>query len=109
VKALVSVARTEADKKKEAEAWEKPSTSAMDDYPYGLRLYLDNETIQKLGIGDFDAGDPVMICAEGMITEDSINVANGVKRRSLSIQITKICLDQEGEMKDVATELYGNG
>ena len=78
---LIDVKRTEADKTKEREEWDKPSAANMDDYPYGLTLYLDDRTLEKLGLSeaDFDTGEPVMVCASGVISEDAMRSVGGVK------------------------------
>lgn len=106
MKELVSVARTPSEKQEMAGKYDSADT--MEDYPYGLSMYLDNDTIEKLKISDLDAEDGVMIHAKGMIREDSVTIINGKKRRSLSIQITAMCLDEVMEEKDDAMKvLYG--
>lgn len=106
MKELISVARTPSEKQEAAGRYDEPSN--MEDYPYGLSMYLDNDTIEKLEIGDIDTADGVMIHAKGMIREDSMTIINGKKRRSLSIQITAMCLDEVMEEKDDAMKvLYG--
>lgn len=107
---LVDVKRTKADKEAERKRWEGESVvGEMDDYPYGLTIHLDDQTMEKLGLtgADFDTGEPVAIVAEGVITEDRINTVNGKTRRSMSIQLRKMAVSQEGEREDVATTLYG--
>lgn len=107
---LVDIKRTAADKKKEQEQWsDKPDIASMDDYPYGLRICLENATLEKMGLTeqDFDAGNSVGIVAEGMITEDRANSINGKVQRSISIQITKISVSQAAEKVDLADTLYG--
>lgn len=105
---LVDVKRTKADKKAEAERWETSET--RDDYPYGLSIRIDEETCEKLGLSgrDFDAGQPVTIAAEGFISEDSVRMINGKPRRSMSIQITKIAIDQEAG-ETITAAMYGTG
>ena len=107
---LVDLARTKAEKKAETDRWNAMSTGAEDrpDYPYGLTLSLDYDTVKKMGLADhdFDAGQPVMITAEAMITEDRVEIINGEKRHSISLQVQKMAINQEGE--DVATTLYAN-
>lgn len=106
---LVDVKRTKADKEAERESWKGESIEQMDDYPYGLTVHLDNDTMEKLGLTakDFDAGQPVMLVSEAVVTEDRINTVNGKTRRSMSLQLRKISIDQEGKAEDTATTLYG--
>jgi hypothetical protein len=107
---LIDVKRTEADKKAERDKWDKPATSSMEDYPYGLTLHLDNETIGKLGLSDadFDAGQPVAVIASGMIVSESLNSVGGKKMRSMSIQLQKMSVHQEAQKVSAVDALYGD-
>lgn len=105
---MVDLARTAAEKKAELERWENgPKEADRPDYPYGLTLFLDYETLKKMGMADrdFDAGQPVKIQAEAMITEDRIEIVNGEKRHCISLQVQKMALDQDAA--DMAEKLYG--
>jgi hypothetical protein len=105
---LVDLVRTKAEKKAELDSWEKgPTETDRPDYPYGLTLFLDYNTLKKMGLTDrdFDAGQPVEIHAQAMITEDRIEIINGEKRHSISLQVQKMALDQEGG--DTAAKFYG--
>jgi len=106
---LVNMARTEEDKRKEQAEWDKPSTENMEDYPYGLCIHLDNAAVEKLGLAekDFDAGQPVSVQAIGMITSDSVTTVNGNKRRSFTIQLQQIAVEQEKPATDAVGALYG--
>lgn len=106
---LIDVKRTKADKKAESDRWKGDSVEEMDDYPYGLTVNLDDDTMGKLGLTDkdFDTGEPVMLMAEAVITEDRINTINGKTRRSMAIQLRKIAITQGDEKADVSTTLYG--
>lgn len=106
---MVDLARTAAEKKAELDRWnEGPKEADRPDYPYGLTLFLDYETLKKMGLTDrdFDAGQPVKIAAEAMITEDRIEIVNGEKRHCISLQVQKMALDQEAG-EDAAKTLYG--
>lgn len=105
---LIDIKRTEADRKAERARWESVPAE-QDDYPYGLTLHLDNETLEKMGLteADFDAGQPVTVQIEGYISEDSIRSVNGEPRRSMTIQTRKIAVNQEKEASDIGTALYG--
>jgi hypothetical protein len=104
---MVDLARTAKEKKEELERWEKgPSESDRPDYPYGLTLFLDYSTLKKMGLTDrdFDAGQPVTIHAQAMINEDRIEIVDGEKRHSISLQVQKMALDQPAS--DVAEKFY---
>lgn len=73
------------------------SPSSGEDYPYGLRLDLDHETLTKLGIKKLPkAGDQLHLHAVGTaerVSEDSsTSDKNGAPRRSVSLQIKKMHL-----------------
>lgn len=106
---LIDVKRTKADKKAESDRWKGDAVEEMDDYPYGLTVNLDDDTMSKLGLTDkdFDTGEPVMLMAEAVITEDRINTINGKTRRSMAIQLRKIAISQGEGKADVSTTLYG--
>ena len=80
-------------------------------YPWGLRLELDNETIEKLGIALPEVGKNLMVIARVKVesVSSSENTENGRPklRRSASLQITEMCIEaDEGEGGDVAAKLY---
>lgn len=103
---LTDLKITKAEKKKQADAWEMDAV--RDDYPYGLSIHINEDTMDKLGLTDaeFDTGEPVKIIAEGFISEDRISVVNGKSRRCMSIQFRKMALEQDGG-ESLATALYG--
>lgn len=105
---LVDVARTAADKKKEQEAYKENSVDDMPDYPYGLEIRLNSETLEKLKLGDLDAADGVMVMARGMVTEDSVTTINGKKRQHMVIQLQKIAITPADAENTAASTLYGD-
>lgn len=104
---LIDVKRTKEDKKAEAKRWEDSET--RDDYPWGLRIHLDEETVEKLKLGDIDAGHDVTLHAKCFVAEDSINKANGQTRRHMALQITAMALEQGEPSPTVGDALYGEG
>jgi hypothetical protein len=76
-------------------------------YPYGLQLRLDNDTIQKLGIDDMPkVGDTFELEGKAVVTSVSQNESKGETRRSIELQLTKCCLEGEGNEDDTADSLY---
>lgn len=65
-----------------------------DAYPYGLRLDLNNESLDKLGIKGLPASGKVMkIVAEAKVESTSERQErNGDKHRSVGLQITSMSL-----------------
>lgn len=105
---LVDLARTPEEKRAEAKKWEEATAEDRPDYPYGLTLYLDYDTMKKLGLegASFDAGQPVTIHAVAMITEDRVEIINKEKRHCMSLQVQKMALSQEAP-SDTLKTLYG--
>ena len=92
---LVSMKRTKAEVK------EMSAPTAMDDeqYPYGLRISLQNDELEKLGIDKLPGvGDTFEL--EAIVVVKSVSAGQsegGEKRRSIELQITEMCLETEGE------------
>lgn len=100
------------DKKAREEKYAETSiASEGPTYPYGLQLSLDDETIEKLGLSLPEVGKDMALLARVKVTavsssEDSYG-GKTEKRRSVSLQITEMCLEpDEGEGKDAADLLY---
>lgn len=104
---LVSMKITPAELKKRTE----PRSLAEGDapaYPYGLSINLDDDALTKLGIGDDlpESETEMVLVAKVEVTNvSSSDSAGGGKRRSISLQITEMCLE-EGSSKDAADTLY---
>lgn len=95
----------------EAEMAAYPSTN---NYGYGAEIYLDGEQVEALGIGDFRAGQPVMIRALAVVKRASEELEpgddSGGKDTSLCIQITDLEVEANGgaDPKRAAAMLYGD-
>ena len=95
---LKSIKRSKKDKKK-MDKMMKASPSMSEDYSYGTRIELDEETLKKLGIKDLpDAGETLMLSAEAKVISASEHTSSysGEKKkthRSVSLQITKMCVE----------------
>ena len=90
--ALVDMKRSKAEKKKNESPMAK-SSSSYDDYPYGLRIDLNEEAMDKLGIDLPKVGSSVTITATAKIEsaeERQSSSDGGKKRRSCCLQITKM-------------------
>lgn len=103
---LVSVKISKAEREK----WAKgPSSIATDAplYPWGLSVTLDEDTLKKLGLKKAlpEVGATLMIVAKVEVTSSSINETTDGVNRSLGLQITDLCLEDEDG--DAAGALYG--
>ena len=67
------------------------------EYPYGLRLRLDNVVVDKLGIGLPKVGEKLMIEAYVEVVSVSANESKEGMQKSIEIQITDLCLDPRKE------------
>jgi hypothetical protein len=104
---LVDMKRTAADKAAEKAKWDG-SPAEQDYYPYGLSICLDDAALTKLGVkaSDFEMGSPVTLQASCDVTECSERTVNGKVTRSMTLQLQKIALTQDGG-ETVADTLYG--
>lgn len=87
----------------------KPSEVSMDApvYPYGLEVRLDNDALEKLGIELPEVGTEMLLIAKVKVTGASSNESENGKNRSVSLQITDMCLEDDAKAaKDYATKLY---
>jgi hypothetical protein len=94
--ALVEMKRSKAAKKKDAEG---PSIGG-DDYPYGLRVNLDHESLQKLGIDKLPSvGDKMHLHAHAhVVSAEERSSEGGKKHRSVSLELRKMQIgEHEGE------------
>ena len=87
---LVSMKKTKA----EATLEDKPSPMSREMYPYGLRLDLNDDSLEKLKIESLPkVGKTVQVTAEARVESVSErDDTRGGKRRSLELQITKMAV-----------------
>ena len=75
------------------------------DYPYGLSLNLDEETIQKLGMEKMPSpGNDVYIMAKASVESASITKESDKQNRSLRLQIKKLNISDSSEGMNVEEE-----
>lgn len=81
-------------KKKQKEMSEPTTAGSYDDYPYGLRIDLNNESLDKLDIEELPkVGKSIMVTAEAMVESVSSRSTSRDKNdRSVCLQITKMKL-----------------
>ena len=87
---LVSMKRAKKDKDKSMECC---SVGPENDYPYGLCISLEDESLDKLSIDKLPTvGKKVKLTAEATVDRVSENASKDSKSRSVSLQITKMKL-----------------
>jgi len=96
---LISMKRTRAEKKENIEPCAPSSTlSSVEEYPYGLEIRLEKESLKKLGIDvdDVAIGRKVHIEAVAKITNLNKSVSMSNDSSSMSIQITDMSITMRG-------------
>lgn len=99
-------------KKEKKSGEDMPSTApaSADDgesYPYGLRIRLENDEMEKLGFTDLpEVGKVCKIEAEGVVESVSSNQSKGSEgsRKSVEIQITKMATSKAESSSDEDTD-----
>jgi hypothetical protein len=83
-----------------------PSEAEGPRYPYGLALNLDNDALDKLGIGTgVEVGDEVTIVAKAKVTSKSgYETMVGGAENSIGLQITD--MEVSGEASKATKALY---
>lgn len=93
--------------KKEAKAKSESMVIGSPDqerYPYGLRLELNNDTLEKLGIDKLPSvGTVLMFEAKAKVVGSRQSATEGSENRSIELQITHIDLE-EGETDEEVKE-----
>ncbi|RZN40399.1 hypothetical protein FEK48_13170 [Escherichia sp. E2593] len=89
---------------------EDGKTQTRDDYPWGLCIELNNDTLTKLKATPQSAGTEVMITAKAIIRSTSTRESEEGMQHSASLQITDMAIaPASGEApKSAADTLYGS-
>lgn len=94
---FVSLERTD-EEKLDAIATCPPALKDTPDYPWGMRICMDEETIKKLEIGELpEVGDTVDMRCFGKVTSVSSDENEGGERRRIEIQITEVAMEDEND------------
>lgn len=110
---LTSLELSKDERKKESE----PCAPAADQplFPYGTSMYLNDETLAKLGIDEMPVvGTVIKVQAVGKVTGTSEREYEGGSHRTLDIQFTEMALEEgkaaeKGQTFDGAAKtLYGS-
>lgn len=89
----------------------KPYGLEMEDreYPWGLKVHLEDEDLEKLGIDMLPdvGGKRLMIARVEIVSASRHDTQDGVDR-SMSLQITDMKLREDEPERDPADVMYGN-
>ena len=100
---LVSMKRTPQEKKD----LEAPSSPDAEEFPWGLKLSLDAEDLDKLGLIP-TVGEEVIISAVAKVTDAHISESeDDGKRRSAGLQITSMGISNKADEKSASEKIYG--
>ena len=95
---LKSLKVTAAERKAREKKSNKPcSIGGSNDYPYGLCVRLDKESLEKLSLdpNDFDIEQPVLIEAKGFIKSMRSSKGDSYDDTSLEIQLTSFGIESD--------------
>jgi len=77
------------------------------EYPWGLKINLDTDTLTKLGISELPKiGTSMMLHAKVFVCDMYQSESEGSKNISLGIQITDMSLDAEKTSKSTTSVMY---
>lgn len=78
------------------------------DYPYGLRIELDHECLEKLGVSKLPSiGDKVNLsCIAEVVSVSSNAEPDGEVCNRISLQITDMELSKGSSDKSIAKKIY---
>ena len=101
---LIDLKRSKKEMKKNRDI---PETTNYEKYPYGLKIQLENETLEKfdIDISEFKIGQKIRVEGIAIVNSIRINQSMGDKapRKNLSLQIIKLGLaEQEQESGKVS-------
>lgn len=77
-------------------------------YPWGLSVTLDNDTLDKLALTLPTVGKTLTLIARVAVISVSSNQesSDGGPNRSVTLQITDLCLEDQDAAADAAAALY---
>ena len=102
---LTSMKRTKAEKKEGSD--EVCCSGDQEDFPYGLRVDLRDEEIEKLGISLPEVGSTMVLVANVKVTSVSERADEDGENRNVELQITEMELaPYENDNTDHAKKLY---
>jgi len=78
-------------------------------YPWGLRIHLHTEEIEKLGLEMPNIGEEFILKAKVVVTElHESKSADNKDKKSIDFQITDMILKTEQDIINMAERLYKN-
>jgi hypothetical protein len=105
---MIDMAKTPVEVKKEMKDYAMPSAApdgpSVPQYPYGLCISMDEDSLEKIGEGDElpEVGEVVHLVALAKVTSASSReeiTSDGAKKvcRRVELQITHLAVQEDGE------------
>ncbi|MCK5604860.1 hypothetical protein KAR91_23420 [Candidatus Pacearchaeota archaeon] len=102
---LTDMKRTKAEKKEGSETACCPGD--QEDYPYGLRIHLNTEEIEKLGISLPEVGSTMVLIANAKVVSVRESADENGNDRNIEFQITEMELaPYKNDNTDHVKKLY---
>ena len=105
---LINMKKSEGEKKEES----MPSVMDRESYPYGLKVHINEECFEKLGLGEVPkVGTKMMMLAVVEVTDIHKSEKGDDKAYySMGLQITDMALNKKEmkEEKSTSQVLYGS-
>ncbi|WP_031484430.1 capsid staple protein [Maridesulfovibrio frigidus] len=78
----------------------KPVAVSEDDFPYGLRIHLEDESVTKLGlkVKDIKVGSTIKLQAEAYVC--GISAQPDGKGKRIELQLVKMGIGSDGSFED---------
>lgn len=100
---LINLKMTNSDK----EQLQNPEAVEADTYPYGSVINLEPDLVERLGIGDLEAGQQVNIRAEAFISGVNMDKGEGDSPNTrISIQMTDLEVAPKTDDREKAERIY---
>lgn len=88
----------------------EPTSAGENGYPYGTRISLDEDSLQKLGMDMPKVGQKIHMRAHGVVHSASQSEsAGGKKRRNVELQLHKVSIEKRGGEPGSMTDAVRNG
>jgi len=79
----------------------QPLAPSGDEYPHGLRLHLDHESLNKLGMDDMpEVGKEMHVHGKGVVTSVSQHKSDKHHDRHVEIQLHHMGVEHDGPKMD---------
>jgi hypothetical protein len=106
---MADMKRSKADKKADSVVSAVPTGEYEGpDYPYGLCINLEKDSLEKLGLSKLpEVGEEMIIQAQVKVTRVSASADQKNEHKGVELQIVKMGISG-GEEKSAAEKIYGS-